>query len=251
MVHEDNPPVTSVCFAPNGRYVLAFSSDSCLRLWDYVSGSVKKTYQGHENGKFSVGGCFGILRDDDEEEADVDDHTNAITNGDDDSKNAGDGSKEENGAHSRGSRGGGRGQAFIAAASEDGDIVLWDVRTKEVVQRIRGAHDGVCFWVDVHGDTMVSAGQDGRIKVFRHERRPPHRPRRRHQHRHRGGANGTATPRNGLPADADADADAAGTAGADTETADAMSLDGMVDADVVAARDETTPLKDEDVKKEE
>ncbi|KAH8675712.1 WD40-repeat-containing domain protein [Xylariales sp. PMI_506] len=60
--------------------------------------------------------------------------------------------------------------AFVAAASEDGDIVLWDVRSKEVVQRIPAAHDGVCFWVDVCGDTMVSCGQDGRIKVFRHPR---------------------------------------------------------------------------------
>lgn len=125
MVHEDNPPVTSVCFAPNGRYVLAFSMDSCLRLWDYVSGSVKKTYQGHANKAFSVGGCFGSVD-------------------------------------------AGR-SAFIAAASEDGDVVLWDVKTKEVVQRIERAHDGVCFWVDVNRDTMVTCGQDGRIKILRHQ----------------------------------------------------------------------------------
>ncbi|KAH9909358.1 WD40 repeat-like protein [Xylariomycetidae sp. FL2044] len=128
LVHEDNPPVTSVCFAPNGRYVLAFSSDSCLRLWDYVSGSVKKTYQGHENAKFSIGGCFGSTI----------------------------------------SESGGDPAAFIAAASEDGDVVLWDVKTKEVVQRISRAHDGVCFWVDICGDTMVSAGQDGKIRVYKH-----------------------------------------------------------------------------------
>lgn len=125
MVHEDNPPVTSVCFAPNGRYILAFSMDSCLRLWDYVSGSVKKTYQGHTNKKFSIGGCFGS----------VDNNQNA----------------------------------FIAAASEDGDIVLWDVKSKEIVQRIEKVHDGVCFWVDVNGGTMVSCGQDGKIKVLRHQ----------------------------------------------------------------------------------
>ncbi|KAH6660045.1 WD40-repeat-containing domain protein [Truncatella angustata] len=127
MVHEDNPPVTSVCFAPNGRYILAFSMDSCLRLWDYVSapGHVKKTYQGHLNKGFSIGGCFGSV------------------------------DRDQN--------------AFIAAASEDGDIVLWDVKTKEIVQRIEKVHDGVCFWVDVHGDTMVSCGQDGTIKVLRHE----------------------------------------------------------------------------------
>jgi COMPASS component SWD3 len=126
MVHEDNPAVTSVCFAPNGRYVLAFSMDSCIRLWDYVSGSVKKTYQGHSNSSYSIGGCFGC----------VDSITSTA--------------------------------AFVAAASEDGDVVLWDVSSKQIIQRIERAHDGVCFWVDVNGHTMVSCGQDGRIKVFRH-----------------------------------------------------------------------------------
>lgn len=45
--------------------------------------------------------------------------------------------------------------------------MLWDVVTKEVVQRIQKAHDGVCFWVDVNGSTMVSAGQDKTIRVYR------------------------------------------------------------------------------------
>lgn len=114
--------MTSVCFAPNGRYLLAFSMDSCIRLWDYVSGQVKKTYQGHENSGFSIGGTFSVVD----------------------------------------------GKAYVTTASEDGDIVLWDIKTKQIVQRIEKAHDGVCFWVDVHGDTMVSCGQDGKIKVFRH-----------------------------------------------------------------------------------
>jgi COMPASS component SWD3 len=97
--------------------------DSCLRLWDYVSGTVKKTYSGHKNEGFSVGGCFGSVD----------------------------------------------GEAFIAAPSEDGEIVLWDVKSKDVVQRIQNAHEGVCFWVDVWQDVMVSAGQDGKIKVYKHK----------------------------------------------------------------------------------
>ena len=242
MVHEDNPPVTSVCFAPNGRYVLAFSSDSCLRLWDYVSGSVKKTYQGHENGKFSIGGCFGVLRDENEnEDQDQDEYQ-----GEEEDDRA----LTTNGARRRGGRA--RAQAFIAAPSEDGDIVLWDVRTKEVVQRIRGAHDGVCFWVDVHGDTLVSAGQDGRIKVFRQQRQRQRRQQRRPGRDEIAGGGVTKTS-GASPADDDDD----GAGGA--EPADLMSLDGG-DADAengapgpagAAARDETTPLKDEDVKKEE
>lgn len=73
--------------------------------------------------------------------------------------------------------------AFVASASEDGDIVMWDAKSKEILQRIEKAHQGVCFWVDVHGETgtMVSCGKDGRVVVFRHrfpesrdeKRRPP------------------------------------------------------------------------------
>ncbi|KAK3309561.1 WD40-repeat-containing domain protein [Chaetomium strumarium] len=142
LVHEDNPAVTNVCFSPNGRFVLAFNLDSSIRLWDYVSGSVKKTYQGHTNKGFSIGGCFGVI------------------------SGAEEGTKEEDGDD-----GSARRQAFIVSASEDGDIVMWDVGSKTVLQRIKGAHEGVCFWVDVHRGTMVSAGQDGLIKVFRHRAR--------------------------------------------------------------------------------
>ncbi|KAM0287668.1 hypothetical protein ACHAQH_000197 [Verticillium albo-atrum] len=131
LVHEDNPAVTAVCFAPNSRFVLAFNLDNCIRLWDYVSGTVRKTYQGHSNAGYAVGGCFGMLP------------------------------PAPGQAQTQGS-------AFVASASEDGDVVLWDVSSKEVVQRVH-AHPGlVCFWVDVRGDTMVTAGQDGSLRVFVH-----------------------------------------------------------------------------------
>lgn len=133
-MHEDNPAVTNVCFSPNGRFVLAFNLDNSIRLWDYVSGSVKKTYQGHKNSGFSIGGSFGVLAD--------------ARDGDEGSTHNG-------------------GDAFVASASEDGDIVMWDVKSKEIVQRISGAHKGVCFWVDVNGGLMASAGQDRIINVFR------------------------------------------------------------------------------------
>lgn len=115
--------------------MLAFNLDNCIRLWDYVSGAVKKTYQGHRNQKFAVGGCFGVL---------------ALEDGD--------------GNTTQG--------AFVVSPSEDGDVVLWDVTSKEVLQRF-SAHPGkVCFWVDVRGDAMVTAGQDGSIRIFRHHRLP-------------------------------------------------------------------------------
>ena len=135
-MHEDNPGVTNVCFSPNGRFVLAHNLDNSIRLWDYKTGQVKKTYQGHKNSGYSIGGAFGILSD------------------------AGDG--DEDGIQKQR-------DPFVASASEDGDIVMWDVQSKEIVQRIPGAHDGVCFWVDIKGAVMASAGQDRVIKVFKNQ----------------------------------------------------------------------------------
>lgn len=61
LVHEDNPPVTSVKFSPNGKFVLAWSLDDCVRLWNYVEGRCIKTYQGHVNRKYSLSGGFGTF----------------------------------------------------------------------------------------------------------------------------------------------------------------------------------------------
>lgn len=60
LVHEDNPPVTSVKFSPNGKFVLAWTLDDCVRLWNYVDGRCVKTYQGHVNRKYSLTGGFGV-----------------------------------------------------------------------------------------------------------------------------------------------------------------------------------------------
>jgi COMPASS component SWD3 len=62
-VHEDNAGVTNVKFSPNGKYVLAWTLDGCIRLWDYVKGVCMKTYQGHRNIRWSVGGAFGVCGD--------------------------------------------------------------------------------------------------------------------------------------------------------------------------------------------
>lgn len=122
LVHEDNAPVTTVRFSPNGRYILAFTLDSCIRLWDYVSGTCKKTYQGHVNKKYSLGGAFGV----------------------------------------------GGTDGFIVCGSEDGNIVFWDVRTKDVVQTVCG-HEGVVCWVDTcpgASGTVVSGGLDGTVRIW-------------------------------------------------------------------------------------
>ena len=56
------------------------------------------------------------------------------------------------------------------SASEDGDVLLWDVRTKKILQRLKG-HKGVCFWADTCEDLVVSGGQDGLVRVYQHKSR--------------------------------------------------------------------------------
>ncbi|KAL5615180.1 uncharacterized protein BROUX77_001017 [Berkeleyomyces rouxiae] len=159
LVHEDNPPVANVCFSPNGRFVLAFSLDHCLRLWDYVAGKPKKTYQGHRNEKYALGGQFGTFSR----------HRHAST-----TAAAAAAAAAPNGCSTDTPTDPDADPdvdadapvAYIASASEDGAIVLWDVKSKVEIQRLR-AHDGVCIWVDVHGDTIVSCGLDGTVRVFK------------------------------------------------------------------------------------
>lgn len=124
LVHEDNAPVVSVRFSPNGKYVLAWTLDGSIRLWDYVEGLCKKTYQGHENKKYSIGGAFGVY------------------------------GKE----------------AFVVSGSEDGSILLWDVKSKNILQRLNG-HDGVVLWVETHPqlDMLVSGGLDKMVKIWVNE----------------------------------------------------------------------------------
>lgn len=135
LVHEDNAKVGGVRFSPNGRYVLAATLDSCLRLWDYVDGRCVKTYQGHKNEAFSVSACFGTY-------------------------GARDGGEEEVKDAER--------WAFAACGSEEGNVVLWDVSSKEILQTLRG-HEGVVLGVDVcaQDQAIVTCGVDKTIRVWR------------------------------------------------------------------------------------
>ncbi|KAL4911070.1 hypothetical protein BDW74DRAFT_142376 [Aspergillus multicolor] len=131
LVHEDNPPVSSVKFSPNGKYVLAWTLDDCVRLWDYVEGRCLKTYQGHSNKKYSLSGAFGVYGQ----------RISARTPG----------------------------YAFAVSGSEDGAVLCWDVVSKKVLQRIE-AHEGVVLGVDTcsteAGRFMVSCGLDGTVRVW-------------------------------------------------------------------------------------
>ncbi|KAL8647548.1 MAG: hypothetical protein Q9210_005494, partial [Variospora velana] len=131
LVHEDNAPVSSVRFSPNGKFVLAWTLDSCVRLWNYVEGRCVKTYQGHRNVRFSLGGAFGVYGD---EEGQV---------------------------------GLGEKKAFAVSGSETGEILWWDVQSKEVLQR-EMAHEGCVLGVDtwVKDGLAVSCGLDKTVRIW-------------------------------------------------------------------------------------
>jgi len=135
LVDEDRKSVTSVKFVPNGKFVLAWTLDNCVRLWNYVEGRCVKTYQGHVNGQFNLGGVVGNYSYDD-------------------------GTRE-------GER---RVEAFVASGSEDGDIVAWDVSSKDILWRGKGHRDvvlGIDFGRTKEGKGLfVSGGKDRDVKIW-------------------------------------------------------------------------------------
>jgi len=136
--------VTSVRFSPNGKFVLATTLDSAVRLWNYVEGRVVKTYQGHVNQKYSINACFGTYKargvDNDDYEDDRDED---------------------------GYRGEMQTWAFVACGDEEGRTVVWDVSTKEVLQILPG-HQGAVLGVDASpsSEAIATCGLDGTVKVW-------------------------------------------------------------------------------------
>ena len=66
-------------------------------------------------------------------------------------------------------------KAFVASGSEDGGVVIWDVTSKEVLQRLEGGGgggEGVVLGVDAidgkegGGGRLVSGGVDGVVRVW-------------------------------------------------------------------------------------
>jgi len=55
---RDGPPVSSVKFTPNGRYLLLSTLDSKARLVDFEAGKVAKTYLGHSSKEFTTPMAF-------------------------------------------------------------------------------------------------------------------------------------------------------------------------------------------------
>ena len=97
-----------------------------------------KTYQGHRNIKYSLSGAFGTYG---EQAADYKrDPTGNFPNK----------------------------YAFIVSGSEDHSLILWDVSSKNILQRLLG-HEGAVLGVDTHPteQDIVSCSLDRTIRVWR------------------------------------------------------------------------------------
>lgn len=131
LVHEDNPPATFVKFSPNGKHILAWTLDGCIRMWNYVESRVVKTFQGHVNNKYSISGAFGLYGPPDVRYASQ--------------------------------------PCFAVSGSEDGAILCWDIVSKNILQRIEG-HTDVVLGVHsgkLNGKRLlVSCGLDKTIRVW-------------------------------------------------------------------------------------
>ncbi|CAJ1944631.1 unnamed protein product [Cylindrotheca closterium] len=119
-----NPPVSHVTYAPNGKYVLAGTLDSAIRLWPIgVSGKAKcsKTYSSafHNNSKYCIVSKFMVAQP--------------------------------------------KRRQCIVTGSESGHVVLYDVHTTKVHQVLDRVHKDVVLAVDAH-DKMELLASGGMTK---------------------------------------------------------------------------------------
>lgn len=168
--HSD--PVSGLDFLRDGTMVCSCAGDGLIRIWDTMTGQCLKTLVADEdrrpvasvrwtaNGRYvlawTLDGCVRLW--DYREGRCVKTYQGHV--------------------HTRYSLSGtmgtyavaGRREAFVASGSEDGEVVLWDVSTKEVLWRARG-HRKVVLTLDFQRGKdgkglLVSAGLDRAIRFW-------------------------------------------------------------------------------------
>lgn len=163
--HSD--PVGGVDFVRDGTLVVSCATDGLIRIWDTATGQCLRTIvhednapvvsvQFSPNGKYvlawTLDGCIRLW-----------DYVEGLC------KKTYQG--HVNKKYSLGGAFGTYGRdAFVLSGSEDGNIVIWDVKTKDILQQVK-AHDGPVLWADTHPtlDFIVTGGLDGTVKVWTNE----------------------------------------------------------------------------------
>lgn len=163
--HSD--PVAGVDCIRDGTLVVSCAGDGLIRIWDTASGQCLRTIVHEDNAgvvsvKFSPNGKYvlawtldGCIR--------LWDYVTGLCK-----------KTYQGHVNNRYSISGAFGVygsgAFIVSGSEDGKIVLWDTKSKEILQKL-DAHDGVVLSVDTHpaSGRIVSCGLDKKIRVWTNE----------------------------------------------------------------------------------
>lgn len=120
-----NIPISHVECSPNGKYVLSSSLDGVMRLWDYMNNKVIKTYMRPGTPickKYNCRAKFLILDD----------------------------------IYQRFKT------PLLILGTDDGELVFWNVQTKEIVNSIKLGDDAI-FEIDTVDDVMVACSRDGGI----------------------------------------------------------------------------------------
>ncbi|KAK1229311.1 hypothetical protein PQX77_007629 [Marasmius sp. AFHP31] len=155
--------VRSVCFSPNGKYLVTGAEDNLIRIWDIEKKQIRTIFRGHSQEVYSV---------------DFSSDGRLITSGSGDRTvrvwDMIDGSSitltcqvtygEDSGVTSVKFSSDGR---YVAAGHSDGSVRIWEVATGQLVGRLQGHGDSIyslAFTPDASG--LVSASLDKTLKYW-------------------------------------------------------------------------------------